>query len=199
MRPAHVTAGALPPRTARDDTPPRPTAPPAQDDAEVEYCWQLRRNCSVTPRQFLLGMGGTAAIALLVSLYFALRGLWPVAVYGAAEIALIVCAWLSFARHVRDGETVMLLADGRLIVDVQRGAATTRHVFNRAWARLVRMPGTPETLWLHYGSMRLRLARYVPPERRRRIETELRHTLPWRGPPATRQAGHAAILHRRSS
>lgn len=199
MRPAHAIAGAARP-PATPGAGPRPTAsPPIQDDTQVEHCWQLKRNCSVTPHQFLMGTAGTVAIALLVSLYFTLRGLWPVAVYGAAEIALIVGASLSFARHVRDGETVMLLADGRLIVDVHRGMATTRHVFNRDWARLVRLPGTPDTLWLHYGSVRLRLARHVPPERRRRIETELRRMLPWRGPPTARLADHAAILHRRSS
>src|SRR3546814_6959264 len=88
----------------------------------------------------LLGMGGTAAIALIVSVAFILRGLWPVAIYGAIEILLIAAAAWSFARHVRDGETVTLLTDGRMIIDVQAGDATTRHVFNRNWTRLVNQP-----------------------------------------------------------
>ncbi|MBV7486137.1 DUF2244 domain-containing protein [Bordetella sp. BOR01] len=186
MRPAHAITGAPPPLTPPTQAAPAGVAPPAGagtgTGTDIEQCWVLKRNCCVTPGQFLLGMGGTAAIALLVSLYFTLRGLWPVAVYGAAEILLIAGATLSFARHVRDGETVILLADGRMIVEVHSGAATTRHVFNRNWARLVRRPDTPDTLWLHYGSVRLRLARHVPSERRRHIETELRHSLPWRGP-----------------
>ncbi|HYG41506.1 MAG TPA: DUF2244 domain-containing protein [Bordetella sp.] len=196
MRPAHAITGAPPPLTPPTQPSARAHAPPAGTD--VEQCWVLKRNCCVTPAQFLLGMGGTAAIALLVSLYFALRGLWPVAVYGAAEILLIAGATLSFARHVRDGETVTLLADGRMIVEVHTGGATTRHVFNRNWARLVRLPGTQDSLWLHYGSLRLPLARHVPTERRRHIETELRHSLPWQGPLASRPAT-GCTLHRRSS
>ncbi|MBO1110914.1 DUF2244 domain-containing protein [Bordetella petrii] len=183
MRPAHAFMGAqppLPPPPARVQ--PRDAAPAACAGAEIEQRWVLKRNCCVTPRQFLLGMGGTAAIAFVVSVVFALRGLWPVAVYGAIEILLLAGAALSFMRHVRDGETVTLLSDGRMIVEVYAGGATTRHVFNRNWARLVRQPDAVETLWLHYGTARLRLARHVPVERRRHLETELRHSLPWHGP-----------------
>src|SRR3546814_16665005 len=110
----------------------------------------------------LLGMGGTAAIALIVSVAFILRGLWPVAIYGAIEILLIAAAAWSFARHVRDGETVTLLTDGRMIIDVQAGDATTRHVFTRNWTRLLHQPDSPASLWLHYRSAPLRLARPVP-------------------------------------
>lgn len=158
---------------------------------DVERHWELKRNCCVTPRQFLLGMAGTAGIALLISLIFSWRGLWLVAFYGVLEIALIAGATLSFARHVRDGETVTLFTDGRMVVDVYTGSDATRHVFNRNWARLVRLPEAPDTLWLHYGTVRLRLARHVPTERRRHIESELRHSLPWRGPPGSCQGANA--------
>ncbi|MBO9353835.1 DUF2244 domain-containing protein [Bordetella petrii] len=194
MRSAHAYTGAppsLPPPRARD-------APPVAAGGEVEQRWVLKRNCCVTPRQFLLGMAGTAGIALVVSLVFSWRGLWLVGVYGALEIALIAGATLSFARHVRDGETVTLLTDGRMIIDVYAGGTATRHVFNRNWARLVRQPEAPDSLWLHYGAVRLRLARHVPSERRRDIETELRRTLPWRGPTASRAARERA-LHGRST
>lgn len=160
-------------------------------DSDIERHWELKRNCCVTPRQFLLGMAGAAGIALLISLIFSWRGLWLVGFYGALEIALIAGATLSFVRHVRDGETVTLLTDGRMIVDVYRGNNATRHVFNRNWTRLVRLPEAPDTLWLHYGSVRLRLARHVPTERRRRIESELRHSLPWRGPSASCQGANS--------
>ena len=197
MRPAPSLAGAQPPAAPPISCPPRAAQPP--DGLPVERCWQLRRTCCVTPRQFLLGMGFTAGIALAVSLGFALRGLWPVAVYGAAEILLLAGAALSFTRHVRDGETIMLLADGRLVVDVQSGPAVTRHVFNRNWARLVRPPDAPGSLWLHYGSFRLRLARHVPMEEHRRIEAELRHSLPWRGPATTSPPGPPLFRHRSPS
>lgn len=181
MRGAHAFPGAQPPLPPAL-IPPCDAAPACTADARVERRWVLKRNCCVTPRQFLLGMGGAAAIALVVSLVFVMRGLWPVAVYGAIEIALLAGAGLSFARHVRDGETVTLLDDGRMIVEVHMGRSTTRHIFNRNWARLVRQADSAETLWLHYGAVHLRLARYVPEQRRRRIEAELRHSLPWRGP-----------------
>lgn len=90
MRSALPRAGAQPPATPSLPAPPRAARPP--DSLPVERCWHLRRTCCATPRQFLLGMAFTAGIALAVSLCFALRGLWPVAVYGAAEILLLAGA-----------------------------------------------------------------------------------------------------------
>src|SRR3546814_863640 len=193
MRSAHAFTGEppLPPPPRMDDV-----APFAVAGADVERRWILKRNCCATPRQFLLSMAGTALIALLVSLVFCWLGLWLVGIYGAFEILLIAGASLSFCRHVRDGETVTLLTDGRMIVDVFTGGATTRHVFNRNWARLVRRPDAPDMLWLHHGSVRLRLARHVPTEQCRHIETELRHSLPWRGPPLSQAGECAARSHR---
>lgn len=183
---AQTCTGAMPARPSSQEA-------AAVAAADIERRWTLKRNCCVMPREFLQGMAATAGLVLAVSLAFSWRGLWLVALFGAMEIALIVGATVCFARHVRDGETVTLLTDGRMIVDICTAGNTTRHVFNRNWARLVRPCDTPDTLWLHYGSVRVRLARHVPPERRRDLEIDLRRSLPWRGPPGTCRAAAAPL------
>lgn len=186
MSSAPACAGALP--SGGCDTS-SPQIPPAT----VERRWVLKRTCCVMPGQFLGHMAATAGLVLVISLVFSLRGLWMVAVFGALELTLIVAATFVFARHVRDGETITLLDDGRMLVDVCVAGRTTRHVFNRNWARLVRPVDTPDGLWLHYGSARLRLAQHVPPEWRRDFETELRRSLPWRGPPGACRPASAPL------
>lgn len=153
-----------------------------------ERRWTLRRNCSVSPRQFLAGLAAVAAGTVAVSGILAALGIWMVLPFCIAELAGLAAAGLAFARHARDGEVITLREDGTMVVEVQQGGGVTRHVFNRAWVRLVRDGQAPcdSALWLHYRGERLRLARHLDYGRLLAFEQEMRGALPWRGPPPAR-------------
>lgn len=152
--------------------------PAADAPADPVACrWSLKRNCSVYPQQFLMGSGGLLAICISVAFYFWLRGFWVVCLFCGGEMISIVAASVCYARHARDGEIVSLLRDGRLVIQVDDGLRHTEHVFNPNWARLVRQDTPADSLWLHYGSVRLRLARHVAPERRAAFEAEIRRAI----------------------
>jgi len=169
-------SAALPASACPRPAPP-PSAQPACTGAGVERAWTLKRNCSLYPAQFLGVVGSLLGVSGLVALCGLAAGLPLISAFCLVEMAVIVYAALDFARHARDGEKVTLLADGRLVLEIQDGLRTTRHEFNRHWLRIVRQDEPRDSLWLCYGKLRLRLARHVPPKRRARFECEIRRAL----------------------
>ena len=78
--------------------------------------WTLRRNCSVSPGQ----LGGMwlllCCFSLVVAGFFWSLGVWMVPVFTALELMAVSVAFLMYARHATDGETISL-CNGRLIVE----------------------------------------------------------------------------------
>jgi len=166
---------------------PAPAARSSFRTAGVERGWNLKRNCCLYPGQFLAVVGSLLGVSAAVAICALAVGLPIVSAFCLGEMGLILYAALEFARHARDGEKVTLLDDGRLILEIQDGQQTVRHELNRDWLRIVRQDDPRDSLWLHYGRLRLRLARHVVPARRARFERELRRELrrPLRLPPAS--------------
>ena len=78
--------------------------------------WHLRRNCSVTPRQLALLYAGLSAVSLTIGVGFWMMGATLVLGFAGLELVAVGAAFLIYARHAADGETVSLQGE-RLIVE----------------------------------------------------------------------------------
>lgn len=145
----------------------------------VQRRWRLRRNCCVSPRQFIAGTGAIVAVATAVGLAGAWHGIWLIPLYCLAEVIGTAAAAFCFIRHARDGEDVALLRNGTLVVDLHEGQRVTRHVLHGQWVRIVRRGTCAADLsvWLHEGRLRVRLARHLDPARLLAFEADIRQAL----------------------
>ena len=82
--------------------------------------WHLRRNCSVTPRQLGALYASLCLVTVVISLWFWAIGAKMVLGFAGLELLLVGVAFLVYARHAVDGETVSL-QDGSLIVERESG------------------------------------------------------------------------------
>jgi uncharacterized membrane protein len=137
--------------------------------------WRLKRNCALTPRQYLGAMGLLMGISALVAAGCWIRGIWLVPVFCGAELVAISAAAFAYACHAIDGETVTLTEDGHVRVDVDRGLKHAAHVLDSRRVRLVRTDAND--LWLHQGPVRLEVGRYASASARDGFEAELRKAL----------------------
>ena len=163
--------------------------------ARVERSWTLRRNCCASPGQCLAGIASLDGALAILGLGALAYGLWVITLFCIVDLLAVSLAGLVYMRHARDGDTLHLLDDGSLVVEVERGGETTRQVFNRNWVH-VDLERTSDplsaTLWLRQGATRIRIGEFVPRHRLSALQRDLRKALPWQG--ATNSAT-AASLH----
>lgn len=138
--------------------------------------WQLRKNCSFTPRQVMLFYGSLTLASFAIAVFFALRGLWLVLPFTLLDNLALAIALLYYARHALDRECVSLQGD-RLQVEVCRAQRVTTYCFNADWARLEWSGRRNDVLWLSYGDQRVRVGTFLTPARRRLFARELLHAL----------------------
>ena len=80
------------------------------------FQWFLRRNCSVTPRQLAWIYLSLCAVSLGLGVMFWLLGATLVLPIAWLELMLVGAAFLVYARHATDGETIRL-DDGQLVIE----------------------------------------------------------------------------------
>lgn len=137
--------------------------------------WRLKRNCSLTPRQALaawaLPVGWLLGIAVLAALY----GNWWITFFAALNVAALLAALGTYARHALDGDTLWLSEDDMLHIEQQCGSRTRTTVWRASLVRLESADGEPITL--RAGREQLQVGAQVLPARRERMVRELRQAL----------------------
>jgi uncharacterized membrane protein len=86
----------------------------------------LKRNCSISPRGFLLVLALLAALVLAIGAAFAALGAWLILPFAGLEVALLGAAFWLTARHANDHERIERARD-RLTVDVSEGERVRRY------------------------------------------------------------------------
>lgn len=99
----------------------------------------LKRNCSISPRGFLLVLALLAALVLAIGAAFAALGAWLVLPFAGLEVALLGVAFRLTARHATDYERIELARE-RLTLDVSEGERVRRHELDARRVR-VRLDG----------------------------------------------------------
>lgn len=146
----------------------RPSAPGVQ--------WVLRRNCSISPRQLGLFYGSLCAVSLAIAAGFALHGAPVVLAFAGIELLLIGVAFLIYARHATDGDT-LTLEQRELCVEQSAGATLRTTRFRAEWVAVEPSPDGGSLIELSGQGRRVRVGRFLRPELREAFARELRSAL----------------------
>ncbi|MHB9842081.1 DUF2244 domain-containing protein [Paraburkholderia terrae] len=138
--------------------------------------WSLKRNCVLTPAQFAGVYGSLVLISILLSAFCAWHGAWVIPPVCAIYLAGTGIAFLVYARHAADAETICLMP-GRLIVECWNGLAYERHEFNPAWVSIdLSVSGRPDVM-LRCAGKTVNIGTFVPIHRRAALAAEIRRSL----------------------
>jgi uncharacterized membrane protein len=107
-----------------------------RNDAEpVLRDWLMKRNCSVSPRQFVLFYASLALFSSVIAGLVVIRGAWPVLPFTGIELLVVGVAFLIHARHTIDYERIRLYPN-RLVIEQMSAQRLTQFEFNPRWVRV---------------------------------------------------------------
>ena len=138
--------------------------------------WALKRNCSVTPAQLGWLYASLCAVSLGIASVFWLQGAILVMPFTWLELAAVGAAFLVYARHARDGETISLRGR-QLVVELESAGHFERAEFNRDWVRVEQKAGARSLIELSGHGRRVNVGRYLRPELRPALAQEIRRAL----------------------
>ena len=147
-----------------------------RDPAAGGWLWDLRRNCSISPRQLLNAYLLLCALAGVVGLGFWLQGVEAVLVFAGIELLAVGIAMLVMARHAGDRE-VITLADREMAVEQHVGPLVERTCFHADWVRIEPSAGEGSLVELSGEGRSVRVGRHLRPEWRDELAQELRRAL----------------------
>lgn len=142
--------------------------------------WDLRRNCSLTPRQMLGFYLGLSGVSLAIAGIFWWLGARLVMPFAWLEMGALAVALLVHARHVTDCERIRLQG-GVLTVERDCGPRTERCEFCTEWVRVAPARGDGSLIELSERGKRVVVGRFVRPELRGQLADEMRWALARRG------------------
>lgn len=142
--------------------------------------WDLRRNCSLTPKQMLGFYLGLSSVSLVIAGIFWWLGARLVMPFAWLEVVAVGAALVVHARHATDRESIRLQGD---VLTVERacGPHTERCEFRTEWVRVesARNPGS--LIELSERGRKVVVGRFVRPELRGQLAEEMRWALKRRG------------------
>jgi uncharacterized membrane protein len=138
--------------------------------------WFLKRNCSVTPVQLGWFYASLCAVSLAIATFFWFQGAVLILPFAWLELAAVGLAFLAYARHASDGETISLRGR-RLVVELETAGRRQRAEFNRDWVRVEPSVGDRSLIELSGHGRSVNVGRYVRPELRPALAQEIRRAL----------------------
>lgn len=150
--------------------------PAVNGEASTCLCWRLRRNCSITPGQLLGVFVCLAVLSLGVAGFFWMMGATLVVPFAALELLAVALAFLVFARHANDGDSVSLQG-GALVVEQETAGRTVRSEFLLPWVRVRALPEQGRMVEVSGGGRTVLIGRFLRPEQRARLVRELDQAL----------------------
>ncbi|CAB3788608.1 DUF2244 domain-containing protein [Pararobbsia alpina] len=143
------------------------------EDEPVLKDWMLKRNCSVSPRQFFFFYASLCVVSLLVGLTVVLWGAWLVLPFTGLDLLAVGVAFVIYARHAVDYEYIRL-CEHRLVIERVSADRVSLFEFNPRWVRVE--PGaTPrDRITLHSAGQSVMIGQHLAWHRRAQFASELR-------------------------
>ncbi|HEY8099526.1 MAG TPA: DUF2244 domain-containing protein [Burkholderiaceae bacterium] len=138
--------------------------------------WNLKRNCSLSPRQAALAFSAPCILAFVVAGIFTLHGAWYVLAYAILEVAIVAVAFIQYARHATDHEHIVLM-DGCLLIERVEAEQVQRIQLDPYWTRITLPSRAEDLIKLEAKGVRIEVGRFVTKSKRRRVAKELRNEL----------------------
>ncbi len=108
------------------------------DSADAEPVledWLMKRNCSMSPRQFVLFYASLAGFSLAIAAMLMWQGAWLVMPFTGVELLAVGVAFAIYARHAVDYERIRLFPH-RLVIERMNAEQLTQIEFNPRWVRV---------------------------------------------------------------
>ena len=138
--------------------------------------WNLRRNCSVSPKQLSAMFVALSVSSLVIAGVFWSQGATLVMPFALLEVAALGFAFVMHARHASDAERISLI-NGALVIEMESGGRASRVEFSRFWVR-VGSVGRPFGLVEVVGSGQcIFVGRHLRPDMRPQLAREIRLAL----------------------
>jgi uncharacterized membrane protein len=145
--------------------------------------WLLKRNCAVTPRQFVGFYLFLASVSFTIAAIVALSGAWMVLIFTGLEVLVVGAAFVIHARHAVDYERIHL-EPHRLVVEQMRAQRLEHYEFNPRWVRVEvdtsRAPGRPWSaarqarVKLYSAGRAIEIGQHLAQDRRAQFAQDLR-------------------------
>ena len=149
---------------------------PLGEDSRSGLRWVMRRNCSLAPRQVLGAYFALCVVSLVIASVFAWFGAVPVLYFAGLELVMLGVAFLAYARHAADHETITL-KNSLVAVEHHCGNRVERAEFRADWLRVEPAQGQGSLLELSGAGRKAVVGRYLRPEWRQMLARELRQAL----------------------
>jgi uncharacterized membrane protein len=147
------------------------------ETSAVSQRWELKRNCSITPRQLAGIYAALCCASLAVALVCAWQGAWFVLVFAVLELSAVGAAFLVYARHATDAEYVALTS-GSLVVEVVQGTIVKKFSFDPRRTRVDVADGRWGLVILEGDGVSTEVGRFLTPWKRRELAQQLKLALP---------------------
>ena len=142
--------------------------------------WLLKRNCSLSPRQTVMALGGLGAVPLAIGCIFAAMGLWPVLAFAWLHVLALGWALRCYARHAGDRERIALTPGGLLVEKVEGGQVCVVRL-EPCWTRVALPAGRFDLIRLEARGVCIDVGSFVDEAQRTEVAQELRQQLRLRG------------------
>lgn len=144
--------------------------------AEWAVHWLHQRSNSIAPRQLLAFYVSLCVVSFGIAAGFWVLGARMVMSFAGIEMLAVGCALWVVARHAADSERIELRND-RLTVEHANGSHVQRVEFQPAWVRVEPCHGDRSLIELSGEGKRIAVGRFVQPEQRSQLASELRRAL----------------------
>jgi uncharacterized membrane protein len=135
--------------------------------------WTMKRNCSVSPRQFMCFYASLAVVSITIAVLQLINGAWLVLPFTGIELVVVGGAFAIYARHAVDYERIRLYPN-RLVIEQVSADKLSQFEFNPRWVRVE--PGaTPrDPVRLVSRGQSVAVGLHLPQYRRAQFARELR-------------------------
>ena len=138
--------------------------------------WILKRNCSMAPRELFGLFGGLCVLSMSIAGFFWAQGAKLVMPFAWLELVAVGVALLIYARHAADQELIALRR-GSLMVQHTSGNSIETVEFVPEWVTVEPVTGDESLIELSGQGQRIEVGRFVRPELRRQLASELRRAV----------------------
>ena len=138
--------------------------------------WDLKRNCSIAPRQLAIFYAGMCVTSLLVAAVCTLRGAWLVLLFATLEMLAVGIAFLMYARHATDREHIAL-QDDCLLVELVQAQEVRQYKLELRSIRILGQASPRELIGLEAQGVRVEVGRFLTEWKRREFVRELKQEL----------------------
>jgi uncharacterized membrane protein len=135
--------------------------------------WLMKRNCSVSPRQFVYFYVSLAFVSVTIAVLLLINGAWLVLPFTGIDLLVVGGAFAIYARHAVDYERIRLYPN-RLVIEQVSADTLSQFEFNPRWVRVE--PGaTPrDPVRLVSRGQTVAVGLHLPQYRRAQFARELR-------------------------